>query len=119
MKLKKREQKSGETNFYDPERKDSILGRNQSRLELWKEHYKDPIVALDSALKCVETSCLAGFWPETFCGSGLQWSVVQRAQVSFQRCGKSFLGERVWPYFDRWDSVRLRTASTHWNVPGK
>ena len=27
--------------------------------------------------------------------------------------------EKVWPYADPWDSVRLRTASTHWNVPGK
>ena len=27
--------------------------------------------------------------------------------------------ERVWPYLDPRDSVRLRTASTHWNVPGK
>ena len=24
--------------------------------------------------------------------------------------------ERVWLYLDPWDSVRLRTASTHWNV---
>ena len=29
------------------------------------------------------------------------------------------LWERVWPYFDPWDSVRVRTASTHWNVPKK
>ena len=27
--------------------------------------------------------------------------------------------EGVWPLLDVWDSVRLRTASTHWNVPGK
>ena len=27
--------------------------------------------------------------------------------------------EGVWPNLDRWDSVRLRTASTHWNVPGR
>ena len=27
--------------------------------------------------------------------------------------------ERVWPYLDPWGSVRLRTASTHWNVPKK
>ena len=40
--------------FYDPARKDSILGRNKARLELWEEHLKDPIVALDKALKCVE-----------------------------------------------------------------
>ena len=43
--------------FYDPERKDNILGRNKTRLELWEEHLKDPIVALDTALMCVENSC--------------------------------------------------------------
>ena len=40
--------------FHDPERKDNILERNKTRLELWEEHLKDPIVALDKALKCVE-----------------------------------------------------------------
>ena len=29
------------------------------------------------------------------------------------------LWESVWPHLDTWDSVRLRTASTHWNVPKK
>ena len=29
------------------------------------------------------------------------------------------LWESVWPYLDPWDNVRLCTASTHWNVPGK
>ena len=33
---------------------DNILGRNKTRLELWEEHLKDPIVALDKALKCLE-----------------------------------------------------------------
>ena len=28
-------------------------------------------------------------------------------------------GEGIWPCLDPWDSVRLRTASTYWNVPGK
>ena len=40
--------------FYDPACKDNILGRSTTRLELWEEHLKDPIVALDKALKCVE-----------------------------------------------------------------
>ena len=44
---------SGEI-FYDPERKDNILGRKKTRLELWEEHLKDPIVVPDKALKCVE-----------------------------------------------------------------
>ena len=40
--------------FYGSARKEDILGRKQTRLELWEEHLKDPIVALDKALKCVE-----------------------------------------------------------------
>ena len=41
--------------FYDPSRKDNILGRKKkTRLESWEEHLKDPIVALDKTLKCVE-----------------------------------------------------------------
>ena len=39
---------------YDPARKDNIQGRNQTRLELCTEHLKDPIIALDKTLKCVE-----------------------------------------------------------------
>ena len=34
----------------EPERKDNILGRNQTRLELWEGHLKDPIVPLDKAV---------------------------------------------------------------------
>ena len=41
---------------YDPTREDNILGRNKTRLALLEGHLKDPIVALDKALKCVETS---------------------------------------------------------------
>ena len=29
------------------------------------------------------------------------------------------LWEKVWTLLDAWDSVRLRTASTQWNIPGK
>ena len=47
---------SGE-DFYDPERKDNFLGRNKTRLELLDQHLKDPIVVLDKALNCVESSC--------------------------------------------------------------
>ena len=34
--------------------KTKILGRNRTRLQLWKEHLKEQIVALDKALKCLE-----------------------------------------------------------------
>ena len=37
-----------------PMREEGIKGRNETRLALWAEHFKDPIVALDKALKCVE-----------------------------------------------------------------
>ena len=61
--LWKMKAKDRREDFYDPERKDNILGRNQTRLELWEEHLKDPIVALDQALKCVEN-----FAPSLFYG---------------------------------------------------
>ena len=34
--------------YYDPARKADILGRTKTRLGLWKEHLKDPIIALES-----------------------------------------------------------------------
>ena len=40
--------------------------------------------------------------------------MAERALALYQRCGTSLCGEVF-----AWDSVRLRTASTHWNVPGK
>ena len=40
--------------FYDPAREEDISRRNKTRSELWEEHLKDPVVALDNALKCVE-----------------------------------------------------------------
>ena len=40
--------------YYNPTREDNIKGRNETRSELWEEHLKNQIVALDKALKCVE-----------------------------------------------------------------
>ena len=42
--------------YCDSTRKDNIQGRSETRLALWEEHLKDPFVALDRALKCVENS---------------------------------------------------------------
>ena len=56
--------KDREEDFYDPERKENILERSKTRLELWEEHLEDPIVALDRTLKCVENSCWRVCWPE-------------------------------------------------------
>ena len=42
--------------YSDPTREDNIKGRSETRLALWEEHLKDPIGALDKALKWVENS---------------------------------------------------------------
>ena len=102
--------------FYDPERKGNVLGRNKRRLELWEEHLKDPIVALDKALKCVENSCKRVLLVREPCGgSNPQWP----ASASFKVCGRKPICEGVWLYLDPMDGVCLRTASVEWNVPGK
>ena len=71
--------------YYDPEREDNTLVRNKTRLALWEEHLKDPIVALDKALKCVENSCWRVLARVLCEGSVLQWLVM----ASFQVCGRS------------------------------
>ena len=44
--------------------------RKQTRLELWEEHLKDPIIALDKALKCLENPYRE-----------FQWLVAGKAQT--------------------------------------
>ena len=48
-------------------RKDNMLGRKQTRLELWEEHFKDPIIALDNALKFVENQFQGCLLARGFC----------------------------------------------------
>ena len=100
--------------FCDPARKDNLLGRKRTRLELWEVHLKDPIIASYKALKCVENPYQSLFLAQSSCEKArvLQWPTVPEMW-------KKPLCEGVWLYLDPWDSVRLRTASTHWNVPGK
>ena len=62
--------------YHDPTRDYKIRERSKTRLVLWEEHLRDPIVTLDTALKCVENSC---------------WKVL--AQV---HCGGSVLHGRCW-----------------------
>ena len=87
--------------------KDYILGRNKTRLALWEEHLKDPIVALDKALESWSEDCLV----ETVT-DGRRWPPSKFV-------GKKPIWEGVWSYLDPWDSVRLRTASMVWIWPGK
>ena len=41
--------------FNDRAREEDNSKRNKTRLELWEQNLKDPIAALDKALKCVES----------------------------------------------------------------
>ena len=40
--------------FHDPARKNDILDRPQTRLELWEEHLKSLVAALTKALDCLD-----------------------------------------------------------------
>ena len=84
--------------------------RKQTRLDLCEEHLKYTTIALDKAFKCLVISSEAGCWLV---------AAAERVKVWCQSCGAKTLCEKVRPYLGPWDSARLRTASTHWNVPGK
>ena len=82
--------------YDDPARKEDILGRTRTRLDLWEPHLKDPIVALATALDCLEN--LTGSVAASLCRrNGLQHSWCKDFAKD---CGKALL--------DTWDVVRLR-----------
>ena len=58
--------------YYDPARKEDILGRTKTRLDLWEGHLNDRIAALAKALECLEISFSAGFWI-VVCGCQSWW----------------------------------------------
>ena len=74
-----------------------------------REHLKHSIVALDKALKYVESS----YWA-CFSARDLVVGVVSNG---LRRLLPKSVG--VWPYLDPSDSLCLRTAPVERNVPGK
>ena len=96
---------------YDPGREDNILGRKA----LWEEHLKDPIVALDKALKCVEIFVLEGGGPSALWRERSPMAVVGFLQSLWEKP----MWKGIWLHLDPMDCVCLRTASVEWNVPGK
>ena len=108
---------SGE-DFYDPERKDNILGRNKTRLEMWEEHLKDPIVALDKAFevrgesvsrlivgsRLVVELVFNGMWLR-----GLMYGAKDVGQISVKRCLALFgtVGQRAFVHsIHAWERSR-------------
>ena len=73
--------------YFDTTREDNIRGRNETRLVLWEEHFEDPIVALDKALKWWKNRIgdlgLSDWWK-----GASQW----RAFASSKVCRKSRFG---------------------------
>ena len=87
---------------------------NGTRLELWEELLKDPIMALDKGLEVSRESPSA----LTSCSKFLRDSHTYCNELQFvgtgnlaKRCGKCPTGKAFWSCVDPWDSVRLRTAS--------
>ena len=79
--------------FYDPARKEIILGRNQTRLELWGEHLKDPITALEKALKRLEKKVSGLSGGVVFIGlrpRGLRHGAKDVGRTAVERCLASF-----------------------------
>ena len=79
--------------YYDPKREDNILGRSKTRLALWEEHLKDPIGALEKALKRVENQrqkCRPKALREKVFSNDCCW-------LPFKFVGKTYLGGRLAP----------------------
>ena len=92
--------------YYEPTREDNIRRRNERISALWEEHLKDPIVALDKALKCVEILRWRSR-PECLAEGCLAMAGVGSLPLLWEKP----IWEGVWPYWDPMDSVCLRTAS--------
>ena len=90
--------------YYDPARKEDILGRTRTRLDLWEEHLKDQIVALAKALECLENPYWVGIW---FHNESLPVFVVAMA------C--SFAGARILQKM--WEGPYCTSCSSESDLP--
>ena len=95
---KKKAAKDAGEESCDPAREDNILVRNKTRLALWEEHLKDPIVALDKALKSVENSCQKVLARVLCGGSVFHWPLLASSKVY----GRSRFGRAIGPTWIRW-----------------
>ena len=74
--------KDSEEDLNDPARKDNILGRNQTLQELWKEHLKDPVEALDNSRERITNGLRSFFAQDNHCA--VEIGHLRRGQRSFK-----------------------------------
>ena len=91
---------NAKTTFWEEIKRDWNCGKSTSKTQLW--HCGELVLRLTIGPRPVVQ---VAFGRE---GSGM-----------VPQMWKMPLWEIVWPSLDPWNSVRLRTASTHWNVPVK
>ena len=84
----------GQGEFYDPALKDNIVGRKQTRLDLWEEHFKDPIIALDKALKCQANPHSGCPLAQSSCGKARELRLGGLRHFA-KEVGKTFLRRRL------------------------
>ena len=87
--------KDEEEEFYDPALKDNISGRNQTRLELWEEHLKDPRCSIGQSFEVLGDSVSRlTVGSRHFVESWFfQWPAAERAQAWCRRCGRDRCGK--------------------------
>ena len=74
--------------YYDPARKEDILGRTKTRLDLWEEHLKDPTAAWQKRWNSRKILFSAGF--------GSQFVAASRGGCNdLQYCGREDVAKHV------------------------
>ena len=99
--------------FYDPAREDNILRRNKTQIGVVGGTLQGP--------NCCAGQSLKVWWKVSTEESWLE-AVWKQGSNDRRLCGVRSLPlweEVLWPFLDALDSVRLRTTSTQWNVPGR
>ena len=70
-------------------------------------------------MKCVENQYQGWLLARGFCEIAVSMTCDRKGSGMVPELWSKPVWEKVWAYLDPLDSVRPRTASTHWNVPGE
>ena len=107
--------------FYDPARKEDILGRTKTSLKLWEEHLKDPGGGIGKGVGVLGMPTNVGIWSHRLSLSSLVFAMAFSiaAATKLQKMWEGPCWEGIWLFLDPWDVVGLRTSSSVRNVPGR